>query len=506
MRKILLIDNLPDDAERFRSLLEDDELTVEWCDSSAKAISVVATGGEEFAAVVILMEIPGPPFAFELLLHCRKTLPGAPVVVVSSALDAMLASRAFALGARDFLEIPLDAERVKSCLHSLIVEQNPYSPMIEELNKTILGRSPALLAMLKQIAKTIPHRDLRVLLIGESGTGKELLAQAIHDLGPSNSEPRVAVNVGEIPATLIESALFGHEKGAFTGADQQRIGYLEQAGKGTLFLDEIGDLDLPLQVKLLRVIQEKTFRRLSGKRDLPFEARLVCATNRDLVAAVKKGAFRRDLFHRIAETTIQVPPLRERKGDVDLLIEHFLNQYGSDQQVGLARETWTILRSYPFPGNIRELENLIKAALIDCEGKQVLPKHLQLKIMDAFLEPEAPCQSSMSAPVATPGPKAGNGIIQASDSNTVSNPAHQRLFDELVSTLPEKWLDLPYKEVMALYERAVDRLYLPHLMERHRHKVTRAAKAAGIDRKTFERHWKDAGLSPLREEDDNGIE
>jgi DNA-binding NtrC family response regulator len=497
MRKILLIDNSEQDADRFKSLLANDELYIEWCEASERAADIIAARKQDFAAIIILMEMPGPPFAFELLLQCRKMLSNTPVIVVSGALDAALAGRAFMLGARDFLETPLDAERVKSCMRSLIAEQDPSSPLVEELNKTILGRSPALLATLKQIAKVISHPDLRVLLIGESGTGKELIAQAIHNLGPDKYAPFVPVNVGQVPGTLIESALFGHERGAFTEAKEQHRGYLEEAGDGTLFLDEIGDLELSLQVKLLRVIQEKTFRRLKGREDLRFKARVVCATNRDLAVAVKQGAFRRDLFHRIAETTIQVPPLRDRRGDVDLLIEYFLRQYGGGQPAGLARETWTILRSYPFPGNIRELENLIKAALIDCDGGQILPKHLPLQSMNIFLETDEPVQPAIvNAP-------ARNGLDQAADSNIGPNPAYRKLFDELSRMLPEKWLDQPHKEVAGLSERALDRVYLPYLMERHHHKVTRAAKAAGIDRKTFERRWKDAGLPPRRAEDEN---
>jgi DNA-binding NtrC family response regulator len=506
MRKILWIDNSPHDAERFSLHLENDELTIEWCESSTNASTILAERGRELAAVIIRMEISGPPFALELLRYSRTALPSVPVIVVSSALSAMVAAPAYALGARDFLEIPLDAERVKSSLRSLLEEQNPLSPVVEELNKTILGSSPALLATLKQIAKVVPHPELRVLLIGESGTGKERVAQAIHHLGPGGSAPCVAVNVGEIPPTLIESALFGHEKGAFTGADQQHLGYLEQAGKGTLFLDEIGDLDLPLQVKLLRVIQERTFRRLKGTRPLPFMARLVCASNRDLAVAVRQGSFRRDLFHRIAETTIHVPPLRERKGDIDLLVDHFLERYGDGRRMRLARETLTILRTYPFPGNIRELENVIKAALIDCEGEQILPQHLPLQSMDVFLAPEVSGASSVADETTVPGQTGENGTAEPVGLAPASSPACQKLFEELARALPADWLDLPYKIAVARYGHAFDRVYLPHLMKRHRYNASRATKAVGIDRKTLERHWKDAGLPPLRTESETSDE
>src|SRR6185503_97268 len=233
-------------------------------------------------------------------------------------------TRARILGAEDFLEKPLDSERIKSSLRSLLTKADPVSPVVVELQKKILGDSPALVHMLKQIGKYILRHDSNVLLIGESGTGKELLAQAIHQLGSQAKAPNVAVNVAQSPRDLMESVLFGHEKGAFTGANDRHIGLLEEANRGMLFLDEIGELEMSLQAKLLRVIQEREFRRVKGSVSLPFAARLVCATNRDLAETVKAGQFREDLYHRIAEVTIKVPPLRARTGDVELLLTHFL--------------------------------------------------------------------------------------------------------------------------------------------------------------------------------------
>lgn len=499
MKKILLADNTARDAERISLLFDEeaDALRVEVCVNGAEAEVAIASGGEDVAAVVLLMEIPGPPFAFELLLQCRQQLPNCPLIVMSSALDASLATRASALGARDFLEKPLDLERVKQSLRSLIFAHDPELPLVDKLNEVVLGRSPALRAALRQVAKVIPDSARRVLLFGESGTGKELLAQGIHRLGPGAEGPCVAVNIGAIPKELIESQLFGHEKGAFTGAVDAHRGYLEEAESGMLFLDEIGDLDPSLQVKLLRVIQEKKFRRLKGSKDLDFKARLVCATNRDLAQSVRDGTFRRDLFHRIAEVTINVPPLRERQGDVDLLLEHFLATTRRDRQVRFARETLTILRSYPFPGNIRELENLVSAAIIDCDGEWILPHHLPLKSMGVFLTPEQTVPAAERRP-AVPDASNGSGPHMPGPHG----PSHRTLFKELEQALPQNWLELPYKEVAELCQRAFDRTYLPPLIERHRHNLTRATKAAGVDKKTFDKHWKEAGLPPLRADED----
>jgi two-component system nitrogen regulation response regulator NtrX len=486
MRRILIADNSQRDAQRFKTLVEEAGLSAELCTSGAEVANHLNDASQDWAAIIVSWEIPGPPFGLELLVHSRRLLPDVPVVVVSSSLDAALAFRASALGASDFLQKPLDMHRVKSCIGSLLAEQDPYSPLVEQLNAKILGASPALLSTLNQVANVASHQEARVLLIGDSGTGKELLAQAIHDLGQKPDAPFVAVNVTTLPKELIESALFGHEKGAFTGATDSHRGYMEEAGQGTLFLDEFGELDLSLQAKLLRAIQEKKFRRLKGSKDISFDARLICATNLDLALSVRQGTFRQDLFHRIAEMTIHVPPLRERQGDIDLLLEHFLSVYGGNRQVRFARETLSILHSYSFPGNIRQLENIVKSTLIQCKGELILPKHLPLAMMGGLLpnENQEPSTGQLSK-----------------GAPAVPTSAHQELFLELSRSLPANWRDLPYKQMVEKYGHAFDRIYLPSLIERYRHNLTRATKAAGVDKKTFAQHWKDAGLPPLRTEE-----
>lgn len=482
MRKILVVESDAHDAARFQSLLANEDFEVVLCDSGAAVERVIVPGGDDFVAAIILWEIGKPPVGFSLLTRCRQAWPDVPVVIVSGMLDAALAARAFALGARDFLEKPLDSERIKSCLQTLLAKHELLSPLIDELRRTIVGESSALLAALKQVAKAIPHIGSRVLLIGESGTGKELFAQAIHKLSARSAAPLVAVNLSEITPTLIESALFGHEKGSFTGATGQRKGVFEEAQDGTLFLDEIGELELPLQVKLLRVLQEKQFRRLGGDKPLPFAARLVCATNHDLAQAAKQGTFRQDLFHRIAEKTIHIPPLRERKGDVDVLLYHFLDSHRGAQAVRFARETLTILRSYSFPGNVRELQNLVSGAVTDCDGDTILPQHLSWSNMTAFLATEGEQDTA-------------TGSSQQADTNV--DPSYQKLFAEVTKSLPPNWLELPYRDSAPVFERAFDRIYLRHLLDRSRGNVTRAAKAADIDTKTFRKRWKESGLPPL---------
>jgi DNA-binding NtrC family response regulator len=487
MSRILLVESSARDAERVRELLAGDEFEVVWCDSGAAAERLMTPENQrDFAAAIVRWEIAEPQVGFRLLLRRRKVWPDVPVVVVSATLDAEMVTRAYALGARDFLEKPLEAERFKSCIESLLARQSPLSPLVVEMRRVILGESPALLATLGQVARVIPRDDLSVLIVGEPGTGKELFARAIHDLGQRARFPWVAVNVGAVPESLLESLLFGYERGSFTGASERRAGFLEEAGEGTLFLDEIGELDLSLQVKLLRALQEKNFRRLGGSSPQPFKARVVFATNRDLAQSVNRGGFRRDLYDRITEVQVRVPPLRERQADIGLLLDHFLEVYGAGRPLRWAKETLSILHSYPFPGNVRELQNLVKGAVVECEGETILPRHLPLERMGAFLGTEAPAtepETLEAAPEALVG---------------------KELFGELERSLPPNWLDLPYREAVQPYEHAFDRVYLSHLLERQHHNVTRAAAQAGIDAKTFRKRWRECGLPPLGAAEDDG--
>jgi DNA-binding NtrC family response regulator len=493
MQTILVAHDSSRDAVRLSEFIKDTGLKAELCSSGFELAGNLEKKIRTWAAIMFFWELPGPPFGPELLGRCRSQLPGIPLIVVNDTLDASLATRAFALGASDFLQTPLEPERVTSCLGSLLQDHDAHSARITLLNQKILGKSTALLSTLKQVAKVIEHGATRVLLIGESGTGKELLAQALHDLSSEPNTPFVGVNVAAIPKGLIESALFGHEKGAFTGAGERHRGYLEEASAGTLFLDELGELELSLQAKLLRAIQEKKFRRLKGTNDIEFQARLVCATNRDLALEVKQGSFRRDLFHRIAEVTVQVPPLRDRDGDVDILLDHFLSSRGQKTKARLARETLNILHTYPFPGNVRELENFVKTALIESDGNVILPQHLPLPTMGVFLKHEG--QAVSDSPT-------------SNQSETVYDDNYHELFQELVNSLPANWQKLPYKQVADQCKRAFDRIYLNRLVERYRNNITKATKAAGVDKKTLAQHWRAAGLPPLRadDKDPNGKE
>ena len=477
MSRFLIVDNSAPDTDLLRGMLVEAGAEVEVCLGSETARRFIHDCQDEYTAAFVLWDITELAFA-ETLALLRRRWPETAVVVMFEELTAELATRASSMGAKDVLEKPLDAQQIKGSLRELLSVPGADSPLLARLGERIHGRSPSLMAALRRLARVIPHTDSEVLLLGESGTGKELFARAIHELGPHAHEMWVDVQVSAIPENLFESQMFGHEKGIFTDAKERRTGYFEQAGGGTLFLDEIGDLAPSLQGKLLRVIQEKSFRRLGGKEKIQFRARLVCATNIDLAEAVRRRKFRQDLFERIKKETIRVPPLRERTGDVELLALHFLNSFRGARQVSFSRDTLKILQSYHFPGNVRELENVVKSALIASQNEFIRPQHLHLDNLWEALP---------GAPPAITG-----------DGDQHPPP---ELWNELKSLMSENWLKSSYRDASRPYIQAFDRVYLRKMLDEHRGNITKASAASGLDHKTFRKRWRDAGLPPLNEED-----
>ncbi len=475
MFKVLVIDSSAEDAEWLRGLFEEEGAQAIVCRDGTEARPILEDRAGGFAMVFILWDGADPAFA-ETLALLRHRWPETIVVVILEEFTYELAMRAMRLGARNVLQKPLDAERVIACYRELPPQED--SELMASLRGRIHGKSGSLMAALRQLEMVIPDANLNVLLLGESGTGKELFARAIHDFGPRSLAPFVAVQVSAIPKELFESHMFGHEKGAFTSADKQRIGYLEQAGNGTLFLDELGDLEVSKQVTLLRAIEEKRFRRLGGNEDLFINARLVFATHHDLPKKSGRNEFRNDLYQRINKIVIYVPPLRERKGDVELLARHFLNKYKGEREADFAAETLKILSGYPFPGNVRQLENIVEQALATCKGKIILPQHLPMRDMHAQL-PDPPVAGE-----ATGAPRRDH---------------IEELIDELARSLPDNWLALTHKEAFNLCKQAFDRVYLRNMYERHGYNVTEATKMAGLDPKTFRNKWNESGLPSLRE-------
>ena len=309
------------------------------------------------------------------------------VIVITGRAEKEHALKAIGQGAYDFLCKPVQVDELKviirRALHVCRLEQEHRElqrRLGQESFEEMLGSSPRIKEVFVAIRK-VATTDAPVLIVGESGTGKELVARAIHRQGARNAGPFVAINCGAIPENLLESELFGHEKGSFTGAHIQRKGRIESAQCGTLFLDEIAELSLPLQVKLLRFLQEHKVERVGGRTEIPVDARVIAATNMDLKKALGEGRFREDLYYRLSVVTISVPPLRERGEDILLLAKALLQKYSAENKKkisGFGRQTITALESYRWPGNVRELENRIKRAVIMAEGQRVTPEDLEL--------------------------------------------------------------------------------------------------------------------------------
>ncbi len=342
---------------------------------------------------VVLLDLGLPPDAegvtegFETLREILSLAPQTKVIVVTGNADRDNALKAVRFGAFDFYQKPVDVEVLK-----LLVDRAARMAALERENRRLAmlpERSPiagiiaadeSMLKLCRTIEK-IARTDISVLLLGESGTGKELLARALHDLSERSKHRFVAINCAAIPENLLESELFGHERGAFTGAHKQTIGKVEVASGGTLFLDEIGDMPVPLQGKLLRFLQTRVIERIGGRQEIPVDVRVVCATNRNPKELIAEQRFREDLFYRISEVTLEVPPLRHRGGDVIVLAQALLNRYSQEfgrNVRGFAPDALGAIEHYPWPGNVRELENRVKSAVIMSESEMLSAADLKL--------------------------------------------------------------------------------------------------------------------------------
>jgi len=313
--------------------------------------------------------------------------PDTKVIVVTGQNDRENAVRAVGSGAYDFYHKPIDAEILGLIVNRAYrlreLEMENRSLMQQNVNHPVEGVvacSPEMVKVCRTVEKVAPS-DATILLLGDSGTGKELCARSLHDLSPRSTGRFVAINCAAIPENLLESELFGYEKGAFTGAVRQTPGKIEYANSGTLFLDEVGDLPMSLQAKLLRFLQERVVERIGGREEIPVNVRVVCATHQDLPEKIRTGTFREDLYYRISEIAVQIPPLSARGGDVILLARMFLDLFSREQGRnlrGFTKDALSALEAYGWPGNVRELKNRVKRAVIMAEGKQVTAKDLEL--------------------------------------------------------------------------------------------------------------------------------
>ena len=387
-RTVLVVDDEQNMQTVMRMILEDAGHVVITASSGEEALKYIQDPNLD----VVLSDMKMPGMGGEgLLTRCRADRPDLPVIVVTAHGTIKSAVKSVAAGAADYLTKPFEPEELEMAVHNainlrdILRENQRLKATVNQAlaGKQLLGESPATRHLLEEIQKVAPYKT-NVLITGESGTGKELVARTIHNLGPRRDRPWVAINCSAIPRDLMESELFGYVKGAFTGAAQTRLGRLEQAQSGTLFLDEIGDLDLALQTKMLRVLQEREFSPVGSDQVRKVDVRIMAATNRDLKEMVREGKFREDLFYRLDVYSIVVPPLRDRREDVPLLAQVFLHELSADTDKSVSAispEAMEVLTRYNWPGNIRELHNAIERSLLSCKGDTIDARDLPHTIL-----------------------------------------------------------------------------------------------------------------------------
>jgi len=456
----------------------------------AHRVEVAATGAEGLKRVgagppdVILLDVGLPDQSgLEVYQHIRRIDARIPVIFVTMAKVADAAIEAMRHGAYDYLFKPLDPHQLRRVVgEALEVARRMREPAVVaetapdlDVDGAIVGSCPAMREVYKAIGR-VAAQNVPVLISGESGTGKELVARAIYQHGPRAKAPFLALNCAAIPEQLLESELFGHEKGAFTGADRKRIGKFEQCNGGTLFLDEIGDMPLALQAKMLRLLQEQAFERVGGNETVRTNVRLIAATHHDLKADSAEGKFRPDLYYRLGVFTIHLPPVRERGDDLLLLARHYLRRFSRElgrEVQEIAPEALERLRGYSWPGNIRELQNILKQALLRASGTVLLP---------AFL-PEL--SEEPGDPSGGPPPEPDLGLEAF---------IRQRL-------LPDA------HELYAEVHRELDRLLLPRVLDYTGGNQHQAARLLGIARQTLRQKLRDLGLHITRstEPDENDV-
>ena len=375
METILIVDDEQSISQSLEGILGDEGFRTVSAATGEEALALAQTEDPD----LILLDIWMPGIdGLETLKRLRQSRPGQPVIMMSGHGTIETAVKATRLGAYDFIEKPLSLEKVLLSIQNamkigqLVAENRALRAKIDR-DYEMIGESPAITRLKNQMAVAAPSAGW-VLITGENGTGKELVARAIHHQSNRHDRPFVEVNCAAIPEDLIESELFGHEKGAFTGATASRKGKFDQSHNGTLFLDEIGDMSLKTQAKILRILQEQTFERVGGNRTIEVDVRVIAATNKDLEEEIKKGTFREDLYFRLNVLPFVVPPLRERREDIAMLTRHFLSYFCSKESretKNLSAQALLSLVNYDWPGNVRELKNLIERLVIMTPEQQI---------------------------------------------------------------------------------------------------------------------------------------
>ncbi len=459
---MLIVDDEASIRSSLAGVLRDEGYEVLEADSGPAALAAVAEEGADVALLDIWM--PGMD-GIETLTRLKAVQPGLPVVIMSGHGTIETAVKATKLGAYDFIEKPLSIEKVVLAIQNALAHrrlQSENSRLREKVERRheMIGQSRAIQKLREQIALAAPTNGW-ILIRGENGTGKELVASTIHRLSRRADKPFVEVNCAAIPEELIESELFGHEKGAFTGAVARKRGRFDLAHEGTLFLDEIGDMSLKTQAKVLRVLQEGTFERVGGSQTIRVDVRVIAATNKDLLEEMRHGRFREDLYYRLNVIPFYVPPLRERKEDIPLLVEHFLDLFTAEvagaQRKTLSPEALDVLLAHDWPGNIRELKNLVERLVIMTPGPVI-------RAEDITLAPAAPAA------------------------------------DRRLEALRRPFRAASLRDARTDFERE----YILQRLAEHNWNISRTAEAIGIERSNLHRKIKQYGIEVGRLDGDPG--
>mgnify|MGYP001550332981 CR=1 FL=1 len=469
-RQALVVDDEPDIRELLCITLERMEIAATAVGDLTAAKEAVRT--RRFDLCLTDMRLPDGD-GLDLVSFIQSERPELPVAVITAHGSMETAILALKNGAFDFVTKPVDLAALRALVQSALKLATPAPSSA----RAMIGASAPIEKLRATIGK-LARSQAPVYISGESGTGKELVARMIHDLGPRASAPFVPVNCGAIPTELMESELFGHKKGSFTGATADKEGLFASASGGTLFLDEIAELPLSMQVKLLRAIQEKSIRPVGAQQEIPVDCRILSATHKDLKALVDAGVFRQDLFYRVNVIELKVPPLRERGADIDLLVNHFLARLADEAGIEcplLTEEARGALHRYAFPGNVRELENIIQRALTLCEGGRIAAGDLNLPGAEstAAVQSEIPEESGMQAPT-------GGGEFDLVAGSAREDA--QRMQDETAHTPELKSAADSGQSAVELqqYLDDVERQRILAALEKTRWNKTRAAKELGI--------------------------
>jgi two-component system nitrogen regulation response regulator GlnG len=475
MNKLLLIDDEEDVRYSLQRIFTSPEVEMATAGSGEEGLKVIP----KFKPDLVLMDVRmGGMNGLETLRRIRQTDPKLLVILMTAYGTTQTAIEAMKLGAYDYLLKPFDIARLKEVIGNALKAARDmkqivsYEPLLqsEDYELGVIGRSEPMQQVFKLVGQ-VAVTDATALITGESGTGKELVARAIYHHSDRNKQAFLAVNCAAIPEQLLESELFGHERGAFTGATNQRIGKFEQCNHGTIFLDEIGDMTPPTQTKILRVLQSGTFERVGGNQALQVDVRVIAATNKPLEAAVAARQFREDLFYRLNVVRVHIPPLRERKGDVPLLVNYFIEKIGREQQrspKSIAASVVRALEKYHWPGNVRELENAIRRA-------HVLAKS------DAILLGDLPPEIAGNAATST-----------ASQVPTASGPSETSNLD--ASALARQLFLLARKDPKLKVIPTIERELVIQALKETNDNQVHAAKLLGITRATLRKRIEKFGI------------